>query len=191
MTRFLKPLWVLLALVFLFEAWLWDHLAPVAARLVALIPWREIKAAIARRIETLPPAATFAVFLVPVTVLLPVKFLGLWLLARGAWLGAATLLVAAKVVGVGLTAFIFDVTRPKLLQIGWFRALYQRVMAWRGWAHGQIDPIVQAFRRRIAAALAPAAREVRRVLQLLGPRPAGRLLKVAQRLRRRIQARTV
>jgi hypothetical protein len=189
MTRLLKPLWVLLALIFLFEAWLWDHLAPVAARLVALIPWREIKAAIAARIATLPPTATFAVFLVPVAVLLPVKFLGLWLLARGAWLSAAFLLVTAKVVGLGLTAFIFDATRPKLLELAWFRALYHRVMAWRNWAHAQVDPIVRAMRARIAAAIAPVTQQVRRLMRRFRPRRTGRLLRVVRRIRRRIQAR--
>lgn len=189
MNRLLKPLWVLLALVFLFEAWLWDHLAPLVARLVALIPWREIKAAIAARIAALPPTATFAVFLVPVCLLLPVKFLGLWLLAQGAWLSAALLLVTAKVVGLGLTAFIFDATRPKLLELAWFRALYQRVMAWRDWAHAQIDPIVQAIRHRIAAALAPVRRQIRRLKRRLSPHRAGRLLKLARRIRRRVQTR--
>ncbi|ALK09044.1 hypothetical protein BVIR_1257 [Blastochloris viridis] len=189
MTRLLKPLWVLLALVFLVEAWLWDRLAPLVARLVALIPWLKIKAAVAARIEALPPTATLAVFLLPVAVLLPVKFLGLWLLARGAWLGAVALLVAAKVVGLGLTAFIFDVTRPKLLQLAWFRALYQRVLAWRDWAHAQVDPIVRALRQRLAGLVAPATRQVRRALQRLGWRPSGRGLKLARRIRRRIHAR--
>jgi hypothetical protein len=189
MTRLLKPLWVLLALIFLFEAWLWDHLAPVVARLVALIPWREIKARIAARIAALPPTATFAVFLVPVAVLLPVKFLGLWLLAQGAFVSAALLLIAAKVVGLGLTAFIFDATRPKLLELAWFRALYQRVMAWRDWAHAQIDPIVRSMRAGISAAIAPAVRQVRRVLRRLSPRRTGRMLKLVRRIRRRVRTR--
>src|SRR3974390_296980 len=34
----LRPLWVLLALLFFVEAWLWDHLQPVVSRVVALIP---------------------------------------------------------------------------------------------------------------------------------------------------------
>lgn len=189
MTRLLKPLWVLLALVFLFEAWLWDHLAPLVARLVALIPWQRIKAAVAARIESLPPAATLAVFLLPVAVLLPVKFLGLWLLARGAWLSALMLILAAKVAGLGLTAFIFDVTRPKLLQLAWFDALYHRVLRWRDWAHAQVDPIVQRLRRRIVDAVAPVARQLQRVLHRIAPQRSGRMLKVAQRIRRRIFAR--
>ena len=37
MRRLLKPLWLLLALVFLFEAWLWSHLAPLVAWAVNLV----------------------------------------------------------------------------------------------------------------------------------------------------------
>ena len=36
--RLLQPLWVLLAIIFLIEAWLWDHLEPIVARVVAAIP---------------------------------------------------------------------------------------------------------------------------------------------------------
>src|SRR5262249_3270863 len=130
MRRLLRPLLVLLALVFLFEAWLWTHLAPIVAWLVARIPLRAIKASIAAWIERLPPAATLVVFIVPVVLLLPLKFLGLWMLAHGLWLGALLVLALARLVGVGVTAFIFEVTRPKLLQLAWFRRLYDRVMIW-------------------------------------------------------------
>ena len=36
MRRFLRPLWILLALLFLVEAWLWDDLEPVVARLPSI-----------------------------------------------------------------------------------------------------------------------------------------------------------
>ena len=34
--RLLQPFWVLLAIIFLIEAWLWDHLEPIVARVVQL-----------------------------------------------------------------------------------------------------------------------------------------------------------
>ena len=43
MRRWLRPLWVILALLFLLEAWLWDHLEPLVARVVNLIPWDALK----------------------------------------------------------------------------------------------------------------------------------------------------
>ena len=132
MRRLLQPLWVLLALIFLIEAWLWDHLEPIVARVVALIPLRAFKAWIAERVDTLSPALTLIVFVVPVVLLFPLKMVGVWLLAHQYWIGAMAVIVFAKLLGVGVAAFIFDVTRPKLLQMGWFRKLYEFVLTTAG-----------------------------------------------------------
>ena len=86
MRRLLRPFLILLALVFLFEAWLWQRLAPIVAWVVARLPLRQLKAALAARIDALPPAATLVVFVVPVLMLIPFKLLGVWMLARGHWL---------------------------------------------------------------------------------------------------------
>ena len=80
MRRLLRPLWILLALVFLFEAWLWERLKPVVGWFVDKIPWDAFKARLAAGIERLPPLATLLVFLVPVVLLFPIKLIGLWLL---------------------------------------------------------------------------------------------------------------
>jgi hypothetical protein len=173
MRRLLRPFLIVIALVFLFEAWLWRHLVALVAWVVARIPLRALKAAVAAFIERLPPIATLVVFAVPVLLLLPLKFLGLWMLARGLWLGALGVLALAKVVSLGVTAFIFELTRPKLMQVAWFRWLYQRVMAWLDWAHALIDPI---------------KRRLKSWLRIWGPRRAGRTLRLLARIRRRMQA---
>src|SRR5215203_5338050 len=111
MRRLLKPLWILLALVFLFEAWLWEHLRPLVAWVVDRIAWQKLKARVAASIEPLPPYPTLLVFLVPVILLFPLKLVGLWMLAHGSWLGAMAVLAVAKVASMGIMAFIFDVTR--------------------------------------------------------------------------------
>ena len=147
--RLLQPLWVLLAIIFLIEAWLWDHLEPIVARAVALIPLRRFKQWLAERVDTLSPAMTLIVFAVPVLPLFPLKLVGLWLLTHEYWLSAITMILFAKLLGVGVTAFIFDVTRPKLLEMRWFEALYQFVMSLRARAAALVDPI----KRRIVEAL--------------------------------------
>jgi hypothetical protein len=172
MRRLLRPFLILLALIFLFEAWLWGHLAPVVAWLVARIPLREIKVRLAASIERLPPSGTLVVFVVPVVMLLPAKFLGLWMLARGYWLGALSVLALAKIVGLGVTAFIFDLTRDKLLLIPSFRWLYGRVLVCLAWAHGLTDPV---------------KRRLKSVLHLFAPKRAGRTLRLLARIRRRTQ----
>jgi hypothetical protein len=183
-----RPLWILLALVFLFEAWLWEHLRPIVAWIVDRIAWATLKARIAAAIEGIPPYPTLFVFLVPVTLLLPLKFLGLWMLAHGSWLGAMGTLAFAKVVSMGVTAFIFDVTKPKLLQLPWFRWLYAHVLDWLARAHALIDPIRNEVRAWIRRELRPVRRRVRRIVLLMRPARSGRLLERVTRIRRRMHA---
>src|ERR1043165_6894455 len=110
MRRLLQPFWVLLAVIFLIEAWLWDHLEPIVERIVPLFP---------------------------------LKLVGLWLLANEYWLSAVVVIVLGKLVGVGVTAFIFDVTRKKLLQMAWFKKVYEFIMALRAKAAEIVEPIKQ------------------------------------------------
>jgi hypothetical protein len=139
--RLLQPIWVLLAIIFLIEAWLWDHLEPIVARAVALIPLREFKQWLADRVDTLSPAMTLTVFVVPVIPLFPLKLVGLYLLTHEYWLSAVATIIFAKLLGVGVTAFVFDVTRPKLLEMRWFEKVYDFVLALRAKAAALVDPI--------------------------------------------------
>jgi hypothetical protein len=171
--RLTRPLLILLAIVFLIEAWLWRHLEPLVEWLVARIPLRAVKARIAGTVRKLPPAASLIVFAVPVVALFPFKLLGLWLLAHKHWIAASIVLVLAKLVGVAITAFVFEMTKPKLLKLGWFRWLYERVMAWLDWAH---------------ALVAPIKRRIKRLLRIFRPKRAGRALRLLWRIRRRMRA---
>jgi hypothetical protein len=166
----LRPLWIVLALIFLAEAWLWDHLEPIVARVINLVPWGRFKQQLARLIQDLPPWAVLFVFIVPFILMLPLKFLEVYFLATRNWLGALLVIVFVKLVGLGVTAFIFDVTRDKLLQMAWFRRLYEWVMELRDWAHG---------------ITAPVRERVRQLVWLLKPQRAGRFLRRFMRLRRR------
>ena len=150
MRRLLQPFWVLLAVVFLIEAWLWDHLEPIVAKLVAWLPLRQFKQWLSDRVDALSPATTLIVFAVPVIPLFPLKLFGLWLLANEYWLAAVVTIVFAKFAGVGITAFIFDVTREKLLEIRWFEVLYDFVMRMRYKAAALVNPIKQRLREILA-----------------------------------------
>jgi hypothetical protein len=174
MRRVNRFLLILLALVFLLEAWLWEHLAPLVAWVVERLPLRTLKEKIAAAIKDLPPAATLVVFVIPIIVLLPLKFLEFFLLAHRKWFAAVFVLVLAKLLGLGVTAFIFDLTRPKLLQLAWFRWLYDRVIAWLAWAHALVDPIKQ---------------RIRRLLAIFAPQRAGRAMRLFWRIRRRMRTR--
>ena len=169
--RLLQPIWVLLAVIFLIEAWLWDHLEPIVASFVALIPLRAFKHWLAERVDTLSPAMTLVVFIVPVIPLFPLKLVGFWLLTHEYWMSAIATILFAKLLGVGVAAFVFDVTRPKLLEMSWFETLYEFVMALRAKAAALVEPFKQ------------------KILEILGGDGGGwssRMLRLIQRFRKRV-----
>ena len=169
--RLLQPIWVLLAVIFLIEAWLWDHLEPIVAWVVAKLPLQAFKTWLADRVDTLSPAMTLIVFAVPVIPLFPLKLVGFYLLTHEYWLSAVFTILFAKLVGVGITAFVFDVTRPKLLEMGWFERLYEFVMGLRAKAAALVDPIKQ------------------RIVEILrgdGDRWSSRMLRLIQRFRKSV-----
>ena len=170
--RLLQPIWVLLAVIFLIEAWLWDHLEPIVAWVVAKIPLRAFKHWLAERVDTLSPAMTLVVFIVPVLPLFPLKLVGFWLLTHEYWMSAIFTIMFAKLVGVGVTAFLFDVTRSKLLEMGWFERLYEFVMALRAKAAAVVEP----FKRRILE-----------VLRGDGGGWSSRMLRLVQRFRKSVR----
>jgi hypothetical protein len=170
--RLLQPLWVLLAIVFLIEAWLWDHLEPIVASVVSLIPLRTFKQWLTERVDTLSPAMTLIVFIVPVLPLFPLKLVGMWLLVHEHWMSAVFTILFAKLLGVGVTAFVFDVTRDKLLEMGWFEKIYDFIMALRAKAKALVDPIKA------------------RIVELIGGEGEGwsvRTLRLIQRFRKSVQ----
>jgi hypothetical protein len=156
-------------LLFLAEAWLWDHLEPIVARLVSLFPWAKLKERLRHLIADLPPWATLFIFALPFIAMLPLKFLEVYFLATRNWLGAILVIVFVKLVGLGLTAFIFDVTREKLLQMEWFNRLYE----WMLWARDRALEVTEPVRER-----------VRQLTWLMKPQRAGRFLRRFIRLRR-------
>jgi hypothetical protein len=126
--RLLKNLfgWTL-ALVILFEEWGWEPLQRALAWVGQLpgLRWLE------RRIQTLPPYAALAIFLLPTLLLLPVKLLALWLIGQGKVLGGTLVILTAKVVGTAIVARLFSLTRDTLMQLPWFARLYTRWTTWK------------------------------------------------------------
>lgn len=165
MQRVKRLFWFVLAVVFLLEAWLWDLVQPVIARIIRALPLAQLKAAIERLIERLPPWATALVIAAPDLVLVPIKLGGLWLSAKGKVILGMSIFLTAKVLGVVLTVFLFELCRPKLMQMAWFAKVYDWFVRARAWAHVQTEPARQmlahlkqrvlsdesSFARRLAA----------------------------------------
>ena len=131
---------LMLALAFLFETWIWDSLVAAARGLIALVPWTELKARIALLINKLPAPAALLLFGVPF-VLVEVGSLGcVFLIAIGHVFSGVILYVALKIVGLGLVAVIFDLTRDKLLSMRWFAMVYDKFVAFHDFAQQLVTP---------------------------------------------------
>ena len=178
--RFLRRgLLFTLAIVFLIETWIWDSFAAAGRWIATRIQFAELKAAIERTIQRLPPQVALILFAIPGLVVLPFKIGGLWLIANGHVLLGGGVFIAAKVAGVGVAAFLFELTREKLMTMKWFARLYVKVMAWRDWAHRLVDPYTKDIKAQVRALKL-------RILRLTaGER--GRLSKTILRLRERIR----
>lgn len=144
--RFLTPpLIVIASLVMWIEESLWFGLKRLT-NWVALIPLvRHFELAILR----LPAWLTVVVFLLPTTLLFPIKVLAVYWAARGFWLASLGLLIGAKVLGTALVARLYVVCHPKLMTIGWFRRLHDWLIATRNWLYAAIGQMsfFQAARR--------------------------------------------
>jgi len=146
--------WLLGALI-LFEEWGWGPLARLLGQFARLpaIAWLE------RRIAALPPPLAVLVFLLPVLLLLPVKLAALWLIGRGRALLGLAVIVLAKVVGTGVVARLFMLTRPQLMRMPWFARAYAR---WVGWKESVMARVRSSLPWRVARALRRRWRIARR-----------------------------
>lgn len=133
---------VAMALILL-EEWLWDELARAFGVLARLPFWARLERAIA----AVPAWAALPLFLVPMTVLFPVKLLALWLMARHQILLGVAVLVLAKVVGTAVAARLFMLLKPTLLTVRWFAAVYDGFIRWRSWVFERV--IVMSWWRAV------------------------------------------
>lgn len=132
MTRLLKKIisapFILLAAIFiLLEDWLWDDLARIAAAIGRLPIFHQLESFII----WLPSYPSLLLFIVPSLLLFPVKFASLYLISQGQPVWGFLIAVAAKLIGTALVARIFNLTKPKLLQINWFAVLYEYLTAFK------------------------------------------------------------
>src|SRR5207244_2575389 len=81
--------------------------------------------------------------------------------------------------GLCVTAFICEVTRSKLLQMAWFRWLYELILVWLAKAHAITDPITY----RIEEWFAALRHRARKWLWLMKPGRPSRFVRRLARIR--------
>ena len=142
-----RPLFILLALLFLLEAWIWRHMEPVVQWVANLLPFERLKALVARWARGLPAYGALALFLSPLLLAEPLEGIAVWAYAHHRWVLGSLSLLAVKLVGVGVMAFLFAACEEQLLSIGWFARVVALFLAIKHWAEAEVAPL----KARIAA----------------------------------------
>ena len=156
---------VVVGIILLFEEWGWEPLHRAMAALSRLRPVAALEQAIMR----LPPYGALAAFAAPILLLIPVKLGALYLLTAGHPVLAVSLLIAAKLVGTGIVARIYHLTRPQLMRIGWVARAHDVFMPWKealfarvrtswAWRWGRIAKVI--LHRRLGPTVAGVAKKL-------------------------------
>lgn len=163
------PFAIVAALLLGFIDWLWNPLLMLMARLGRFWVFRVLEGAISR----LPPYGALLVFAVPAVLLLPFKFLGLYLIGHGQKLAGMAVFVLAKVVGTAMVARVFSLTAPKLMTLSWFNRLYNRFKAYKTRLYELVfeHPWIRLSRRLTRRWLEQIRARLRQFWQLRKPRP--------------------
>ena len=165
-----RTFWTALAALFLLEAWIWEVLGGAIEALVARLPIDALRRSLRGLIDRLPATFALCLFVIPMLVILPFKLVGVALIATGHIGFGCAVFLLAKTAGVGVTAFIFDVCRNRLMTLRWFERFYAMVMRGLDWAHRRIDPYRAAIvdlRARLAARMSLRSPSILRRLQTL------------------------
>jgi len=176
MKRFLHPAIFVIAVVIVLEECLWEGLKRGMQKLSAL----PLVAAAEARLRQLGPWASLGVLVLPATILFPCKLAAFWALAHHRPMLGLAVLVAAKIAGTSVAAYLFAIVRDSARQLAWFDRCYSAVIRvldrTRAWLARQ--PTYRAARAVAAAARARSARLLRHIA-------------ARSRLRRKLQAAKV
>jgi hypothetical protein len=148
--RLSRAMWMTLAVVFLIESWLWDHVRDGLRAFARLIGLERVDPWLRSIVSKLSPPMTLVLFVIPGAMIFPFKLVALALLANGYFVSGIIAIFAAKAFALGVMAVLFDICRDKLMQMQWFCRFYSLMLAINAWAHNLMAP----FRRRISEIVA-------------------------------------
>jgi hypothetical protein len=146
-----------LAVVFLFETWVWRKLVALAVALAALLPWEAFRDAARRVVNRLPAIFSVLLFGIPLAVSEGGAFVSVVMMATGHVVMGVTLYVGLKIFGLFLVPVIFEITREKLLSLPWFAYLYEKFEA----LHASVRRFVEPYKQAALAMSREAAASIR------------------------------
>lgn len=176
-----RAFWFVVAALFLFESWLWDNVREWLHRLGRALGVERLDPWLRSVVKERSPRATLLIFLTPALAIYPIKIVALGLIVRGHFLLGALAIFFVKALALGVTSYLFDICREKMLQMPWFARVYLAFRMARAWAQSIYAPVKQHIAGLVAtlrARVAPLFRKglalIRVGLRLLRARLAGR-----------------
>ncbi|QJD30494.1 hypothetical protein [Methylococcus geothermalis] len=124
-----------LALLVLFEEWLWDLLTALGQWLSRILHLERFDAWLSQA----SPKLALMAFVIPLLVVAPLNVGAVVLMVHGAMTAGILLEVVAKLLGTLLVARVFRLTRPALMYFAWFARLYEGIMRILRWAHAMVQ----------------------------------------------------
>src|ERR1700734_4537566 len=140
---------LVLAMVFLVVAWVWDALIAVGRRIAGFVPWTRFKRGFVALVDRLPAPLVLLIFLVPFLIVEPLLVVATIAIAMGYVVSGAIAWIVLKFLAVALIPAIFDLTKHRLMTMPWFVRAYAKVMAF----HHYADQIVAPYKNAAAALL--------------------------------------
>ena len=145
-----KLLFSLLAVILIFEEWLWDILTLLGHQLAR---WLHL-ARFDQWLSQAPPNIALIALAIPIGIVTPFNLAALWLLARGLIMQGLLIEIIAKLLGTLLVARVFKLTKPQLLTFAWIAWIYATITRWLLWAHQRVvDTAVYRLAQRAKASL--------------------------------------
>ncbi len=138
----------ILAVILVFEEWLWDWLKFQLHKLSRL-RWVH---AFENALHKLNPTFSLIILLIPILILFPFKLAALYAISHGYQFSGFLVFIAAKIVGTGAGAYLFDLVKDNALKIHWFRRIYEFIVRWVRKAHRWLHehPIYQDWQKKLA-----------------------------------------
>jgi hypothetical protein len=130
-----KLLLSILAILVIFEEWLWDVLTVVGQWFSRILHLEKFDAWL---VSASPNKALLA-FLIPLIIVTPFNLFAVFLLTHGAIVQGILLEIGVKLFGTLLIARIFQLVKMALLTFDWFAKIYHTISHILHWAHDVIQ----------------------------------------------------
>ena len=126
-----KFLLSLLAVILIFEEWLWIVLTALGTWLTQALHLQKIELWLVKA----PPNMALVAFAIPILIVSPINLVGLGLIGHGMFMRGLAVELFAKFLGTILIARVFKLTKTQLLTFRWFAWIYYTILGWLNWAH--------------------------------------------------------